>query len=66
MTTAVVEHRGRLARFGVQGSSCALAATGRRIVVLDEAEVADELVEDVVDAVTSCCVRMYGCGSAAR
>jgi len=35
VTTIVVEHRDRLARFGVEHLTCALAATGRSIVVLD-------------------------------
>jgi putative resolvase len=36
----VVERRDRLARFGVEHLEAALAATGRRITVLDGHEVA--------------------------
>lgn len=47
VTTIVVEHRDRLARFGVEHLTCALAATGRSIVVLDDTELADDLVRDM-------------------
>lgn len=62
----VVEHRDRLARFGVEHLSCALQATGRRIVVLDDAELADDLVRDMTEILTSFCARRYGRRSAAR
>jgi Resolvase, N terminal domain len=39
VTTIVVEHRDRLARFGVDYLEAALTATGRRIVVLNPEEV---------------------------
>jgi putative resolvase len=39
----VVEHRDRLARFGVEHLEAALAATGRRIIVLNPDEVKDDL-----------------------
>ena len=65
-TVIVVEHRDRLARFGVEHLTCALAATGRRIVVLDEAEAADELVRDMLEVLTSFCARLYGRRSATR
>ena len=41
-TTIVVEHRDRLARFGVEHVEAALAAQGRRIVVVDDGEVDDD------------------------
>src|SRR5258706_12514750 len=44
VSTIVVEHRDRLARFGVEHLTCALQATGRRLVVIEDAEVADDLV----------------------
>jgi putative resolvase len=66
VSTIVVEHRDRLARFGVEHLTCALAATGRSIVVIDEAEVADDLVRDMVEVLTSFCARVYGRRSAAR
>jgi putative resolvase len=58
--TIVVEHRDRLARFGVEHLEAALAAQGRRIVVLDPAETSDDLVGDMVEVLTSFCARLYG------
>jgi putative resolvase len=54
------EHRERLARFGVERLEAALAAQGRRIVVVDPAETGDELVGDMVEVLTSFCARLSG------
>jgi len=62
----VVEHRDRLARFGVEALEAALAADGRAIIVLDATEVADDLVRDVTEVLTSLCERLYGRRGAAR
>lgn len=62
----VVEHRDRLTRFGFEHLEAALAATGRRIVVVDDAEVEDDLVRDVTEVLTSLCARLYGRRSASR
>jgi putative resolvase len=62
--TIVVEHRDRLARFGVEHLEAALAATGRRLVVLDPAETADDLAGDITEVLTSMCARLYGRRSA--
>jgi putative resolvase len=59
-TTIVVEHRDRLARFGVDYLVAALAAQGRQIVVVDEGESTDDLVGDMVEVLTSFCARLYG------
>ncbi|MEU0673878.1 IS607 family transposase [Streptomyces sp. NPDC006172] len=56
----VVEHRDRLARFGVEHLEAALSASGRRLVVLDPTETADDLVRDITEVLTSMCVRLYG------
>jgi putative resolvase len=56
----VVEHRDRLARFGVEHLEAALAATGRRIVVLGPDETGDDLVRDMTEVLTSMCARLYG------
>jgi putative resolvase len=58
--TVVVEHRDRLARFGVEHLEAALSAQGRRIVVVDGGEVEDDLVGDVTEVLTSLCARLYG------
>jgi putative resolvase len=66
VSTIVVEHRDRLTRFGVEHLTCALAATGRAIVVLEDAEVDDDLMRDMTEILTSFCARLYGRRSAAR
>jgi putative resolvase len=66
VTTIVVEHRDRLARFGVEHLTCALEATGRRLVVLEETELADDLGRDMTEILTSFCARLYGRRSAGR
>lgn len=58
--TLVVEHRDRLARFGVEYLEAALSAQGRRVVVVEEAEVDDDLVRDMTEVLTSFCARLYG------
>jgi putative resolvase len=59
-TVIVVEHRDRLARFGVEHLEAALAAQGRRIAVADSGETADDLVRDMIEVLTSMCARLYG------
>jgi len=66
VTTIVVEHRDRLARFGLEHLTAALEATGRRIVVLDDGEMDDDLVRDMTEVLTSFCARLYGRRSASR
>jgi putative resolvase len=59
-TTVVVEHRDRLARFGVEHLEAALSAQGRRIAVVDAGEVDDDLIRDMTEVLTSFCARLYG------
>jgi len=56
----VVEHRDRLARFGSEYIEAALAASGRKLVVIDPTELKDDLVQDMIDVLTSFCARLYG------
>lgn len=56
----VVEHRDRLARFGSEYMEAALASTGRKVVVVDEKERKDDLVQDLIEVLTSFCARRYG------
>ena len=56
----VVEHRYRLARFGVEHLGAALSAQGREILVVDDGEVDDDLVRDMTEVLTSFCARLYG------
>jgi putative resolvase len=66
VTTIVVEHRDRFARFGAEYVEAALAAQGRRLLVVDPAEVDDDLVRDVTEILTGLCVRLYGRRAAAN
>jgi putative resolvase len=55
-----VEHRDRRARFGVEHLDAALAAQGRRVLVADAEETADDLVRAMIEVLTSMCARLYG------
>lgn len=65
VTTIVTEHRDRFARFGAEYVEAALAAQGRRLLVVDPSEVDDDLVRDVTEILTSLCARLYGRSAAA-
>jgi putative resolvase len=56
----VVEHRDRLGRMNTELAGAALAAHGRRLVVLDDGEVTGDLVRDMIEVLTSFCARLYG------
>jgi predicted site-specific integrase-resolvase len=56
----VVEHRDRFCRFGSEYVQAALAAQGRGLVVVDAAEVDDDLVRDITEILTSMYARRYG------
>ncbi len=58
--TIVVEHRDRLMRFGFEYVESALAAQGRRILVIEPDEVADDIVRDLHEVIVSMCARLYG------
>ncbi len=62
--TIVVEHKDRLVRFGFEYLEALFKASGRRIVVVDESEMKDDLVQDMIDVLTSFCARLYGRRSA--
>ncbi|MGO0123023.1 IS607 family transposase [Desulfothermobacter acidiphilus] len=66
VTTIVVEHQDRLTRFGFEFIEAALRAQGRRILVVEEREVDDDLVHDMTEALTSLAARLYGKRSARR
>ena len=50
-------------RFGVEYVESALAAHGRKLFVVDASEVKD-LVQDMIEVLTSFCARLYGRRSA--
>ena len=58
--TIVVEHRDRLMRFGAEYVEAALAAQGRKLMVMESCEVNDDLVQDRVEVLTWFCARLYG------
>jgi putative resolvase len=64
VTTVVIEHRDRLGRMNTELVESALSAHGRRLVVLDDGEVDDDLIRDMVEVLTSFCARLYGRRSA--
>ena len=64
VTTLVVEHRDRLARFGVGSLEQALVAGGRRLLVVEEREIDDDLARDLIDLMTCFSARLYGRRSA--
>ena len=66
VTTIVVEHRDRFARFGAEYVEAALSAQGRHLLVADPSEVDDDLVRDVTEILTSLCARLYGRRAAAN
>jgi putative resolvase len=64
ISAVVVEHRDRFARFGSEYLEAAMAASGRRLIVLDPSERNDDLVHDMISILTSFCARLYGQRSA--
>jgi putative resolvase len=59
-----VEHRDRLARLGAEYLEASLSASGRKLHVVEKGEMKDDLVQDMVDVLTSFCARLYGRRSA--
>lgn len=66
VSTVVVGHRDRFARFGAEYVEAALSGPGRRLLVVDPGEVDDDLVGDVTEILTSLCARRYGRRAAAN
>lgn len=62
----VVEHRDWFCRFGSEYVEAALAAQGRERVVVDLAEVDDDLAGDMTEFLASMCARLYGKRAAAN
>jgi putative resolvase len=60
----VVAHRDRLIRFGFEDVEAARAATGRKLLVVEDAEVSDDLVREMTEVLTSFCARLYSRRSA--
>jgi len=62
--TIVVEHRDRLMGFGAEYVEAALAAQGRKLMVMESSAVKDDLVQDMIEVLTRFCARLYGRRSA--
>lgn len=60
----IAEHNDRLMRFGIEFLESALLAQGRKLIVVDKKEVKDDLVQDMIEVLTSFCARLYGKRSA--
>lgn len=60
----LVERRDRLMRFGAEYVESALTAQGRRLIIADASELKDDLVQDMIEVLTSFCARLYGRRSA--
>lgn len=56
----VMKRRDRLGRFGFECVQAVLAADGRELVVVDSADVDDDVVGDITEILTSICARLYG------
>ena len=56
----IVEHRDRLTRFGFEAIEASLSAQDRKITIVEDIEVEDDLVRDMTEVLTSFCARMYG------
>ena len=66
VTTIIVEHCDRLAQVNVGLVESALEASGRRLIVVDDTELNDDLVRDMAELLTSFCARLYDRKSAKR
>jgi len=62
--TIIVEHKDRLTRFGFNLINEILLSQNRRIIVMNETDLKDDIVQDFVDVITSMCSRIYGKRSA--
>lgn len=65
-TTIIVEHRDRLARMNAGLIESALTAQGRKLIIVDDSELDDDLVCDMTEVLASFCARLYGRRSAKR
>jgi Predicted site-specific integrase-resolvase len=56
----IVEHRDRLMRLGCEYVEAALSAQDRRLIVIEQSELKEDLVRDMIEVLTSFCARLYG------
>lgn len=60
VTAIVIEHKDRLMRFGFEYVEAALQAQSRKIIVVNQSELKDDLVQDMIEVLTSFCASLYG------
>jgi Predicted site-specific integrase-resolvase len=60
ITMIIVEHRDRLMRLGCEYVEAALSAQDRRLIVIEQSELKEDLVRDMIEVLTSFCARLYG------
>ena len=60
VTVVVAGHRDRLGRMNTDLAEAALSADGRRLVVVGDGEVTDDLVRDMIEVSTWFCARRCG------
>jgi putative resolvase len=60
----LAEHNDRLMQFGIEYLESTLSAQGRKLVVVNKDELKDDLVQDMIEVLTSFCARLYGRRSA--
>lgn len=60
----IAEHNDRIMRFGIDFLESTLSSQGRKLVVMDKSELKDDLVQDMIEVLTSFCARLYGRRSA--
>jgi predicted site-specific integrase-resolvase len=64
ISVIIAEHQERLARFGYEMMEACMNAAGRKFIVVETRELQDDLVQDMIDVLTSFCARLYGKRSA--
>lgn len=64
LSAIVVEHKDRLVQFGSEYLEALLETSGRKLMVMEKAEMKDDLVQDMINVLTSFCARLYGRRSA--
>jgi predicted site-specific integrase-resolvase len=64
ITKIIIEHKDRLTRFGFDMLKTIFNSYDREIVVLNQTDCENDLVQDMIDILTSFCARIYGKRSA--
>lgn len=64
VVTIIVEHRDRLACVNASLVESVLEASGRKLIVVDDTDLDDDLARDITEVLTSFCARLYGRKSA--